>query len=95
VTLGIERVKDRWNWDVEAQYNFEQTKTADNESTTDSFTLLNAGVMYDLIKNQGKWSFFARLKNILNQEARLHTSTLKDIAPLAGRNVVGGVQYTF
>lgn len=95
VTLGLERVKDRWNMDVEAQYNFEQTKTADNESSTDSFTLFNAGVMYDLIKNRGKWSFFGRLRNILNQEARLHTSTLKEIAPLAGRNIVGGVQYTF
>ena len=87
--------KDRWVWDVEAQYNFEQAHTADIEKRTDSFTLVNAGVIYDLVKNSGKWSFFGRLKNILNQEARLHTSTLKEIAPLAGRNIVAGVQYSF
>ena len=95
ITLGLEMVKDRWIWDVEAQYNFEQAHTADNEKRTDSFTLVNAGVIYDLVQNSGKWSFFGRLKNILNQEARLHTSTLKEIAPLAGRNIVAGVQYSF
>lgn len=95
ITLGFEMAKDRWVWDVEAQYNFEQTKTAINESRTKSFTMLNAGVIYDLVRGNGKWSFFGRLKNILNQEARLHTSTLKQIAPLAGRNIVTGVQYSF
>jgi iron complex outermembrane receptor protein len=95
ITLGLEWVKDRLSWDFEGQYNFEQTHTADQEKRTDRFLLLNSGVFYDFIADHGKWSFFARLKNILNQEARLHTSTLKDIAPLAGRNVILGVQHTF
>jgi iron complex outermembrane receptor protein len=95
VTLGLEWAKDRLIADVEAQYNFEQTKTAPNELRTDAFTLLNAGMTYDLVKTGGKYSFFGRFKNILNQEARLHTSTLKEIAPLAGRHVVAGVQYAY
>lgn len=95
VTLGLEWAKDRVIADVEAQYNFEQTKTAPNELRTDSFTLLNAGMTYDLVKSAGKYSFFGRFKNILNQEARLHTSTLKEIAPLAGRHVVAGIQYAY
>ena len=95
ITLGLEWVNKRWTLDVEEQYNFEQTKTAPNETRTNAFILLNAGVAYDLIKGNAKWSFFTRLKNILNEEARLHTSTLKDIAPLAGRSVVAGVQYIY
>jgi iron complex outermembrane receptor protein len=94
-SVGLEWNKDRVALDVEAQYNFEQTKTAPNETRTDSFTLLNAGLTYDLVKSAGKYSFFGRVKNILNQEARLHTSTLKDIAPMAGRSVVAGLQYSF
>jgi iron complex outermembrane recepter protein len=94
-TLGLEWAKDRVLADVEAQYNFEQTKTAPNELRTDSFTLLNAGMTYDLVQRTGKYSFFTRFKNILNQEARLHTSTLKEIAPLAGRHIVAGVQYSY
>lgn len=95
VTLGFEYVKDRYTYDIEAQYNFEQTKTAKNEDRTDDFTLLNAGVVYDLVKESGRMSLFGRLRNILNQEARLHTSTLKEIAPLAGRHVVAGLQYSY
>jgi iron complex outermembrane receptor protein len=94
-TLGLEWAKDRILADVEAQYNFEQTKTSPDEKRTDSFTLLNAGMTYDLIQFSGKYSFFGRVKNILNQEARLHTSTLKEIAPMAGRHVVAGVQFTY
>ena len=95
LAVGFELMKDRWSGDVEAQYNFEQHQTAENEKRTKSFTLLNAGVFYQILENNGRWSLFGRLKNILNQEARLHTSTLKDIAPLAGRSLVAGAQYTF
>lgn len=95
VTLGLEWAKNRMVADVEAQYNFEQTKTSPDEDKTKSFTLLNAGFSYDLVQYTGKYSFFGRVKNILNDEARLHTSTLKEIAPLAGRHVVAGVQYTY
>lgn len=95
VTVGVEWAKDRVLADVEAQYNFEQTKTSPDEKRTDSFTLLNAGFTYDLIQFAGKYSFFGRVKNILNQEARLHTSTLKEVAPMAGRHMVAGVQYTY
>jgi iron complex outermembrane receptor protein len=95
VAVGLELLKDRWSGDVEAQYNFEQHQTAENESRTKSFTLLNAGLFYQILENNGRWSLFGRVKNLLNQEARLHTSTLKDIAPLAGRSLVAGAQYTF
>lgn len=95
VSLGLEWAKDRIVADVEAQYNFEQTKTAPNELRTDSFTLVNAGMTWDFIRGEEKYSFFGRVKNILNQEARLHTSTLKDIAPQAGRHFVAGLQLTY
>lgn len=95
ISAGLEFTKSRWSYDLEAQYNFEQTKTAPNELRTEAFTLLNVGFNYDLISEQGRLSFFGRLKNLLNQEARLHTSTLKDVAPLAGRSVVAGVQTLF
>jgi iron complex outermembrane receptor protein len=33
--------------------------------------------------------------NLTDAEARVHTSFLKDIAPLGGRGVMCGVQWTF
>lgn len=94
-SVGFAYVKDRQTYDIEAQYNFEQTKTAPNESRSDDFTLVNMGVQHDIIKENGRLSLFGRLKNLLNQEARQHTSTLKEIAPMAGRHVVAGLQYSY
>lgn len=94
-TVGFEYVKDKYTYDIEAQYNFEQTKTAPNETKTDDFTLVNLGAQWDLVKESGRLSLFGRIRNLLNAEARLHTSTLKDIAPLAGRHVVAGLQYSY
>lgn len=95
VTIGIEKTLKKWIGDIEAQYNFMQTKTAPGELRTDEFTLLNAGIRYEMLMNEKRLSLFARVRNLLNQEARLHTSTLKEIAPLPGRNFIGGVQYLF
>jgi iron complex outermembrane receptor protein len=38
---------------------------------------------------------FLRLTNLLDEEVRLHTSTLKDIAPLGGRAFMVGVTGAF
>lgn len=95
VSIGLEKQQDRWIWDVEAQYNFMQSKTAPDEFRTNGYTLLNAGVTYDLPIEGKNFSSFLRLKNILNQEARSHASTLKEIAPMPSRNLVAGVQYLF
>jgi iron complex outermembrane recepter protein len=95
LTLGLEKVKDRWTWDVEAQHYFEQHQTAQNELRTESFTLLNAGFIFDVLTTQGKLGVFARVKNLLNVEARQHTSLLKDISPMAGRHLVAGVQFVY
>jgi iron complex outermembrane receptor protein len=38
---------------------------------------------------------FVRGSNLLDEEARRHTSALKDYAPLAGRAVSAGVRWTF
>ena len=95
VSVGLEKVIDRWIMDVEAQYNFEQHKISENELRTDDFTLVNLGVTYDMPIGEKNFSSFVRLRNLLNQEARIHSSTLKEIAPLPGRNVVAGVQYLF
>jgi iron complex outermembrane receptor protein len=38
---------------------------------------------------------FVRGTNLLDAEARLHTSFLKDIAPMEGRGVMVGLQAVF
>lgn len=95
LTFGLEYQRDRWDFDLEAQHYFDQTKTAENELKTDSFTMLNVGVMYELPKEMQNYRFYFRVKNITDEEGRLATSFVKDIAPMPGRNFVLGVQALF
>lgn len=95
LTLGLEFQKDRWEFDVEAQHYFEQTHTAPGELRTDAFTMLNLGVIYELPRQEQNFRFYFRVKNITDEEGRLATSTIKDRAPLPGRNFLAGVQALF
>ena len=95
VLIALEKVKDNLLYDFETQYHFDQNDVAPGESMTKGFFLVNAGLQKDLMISDKKLSLFFRLKNILNQEVRIHTSTLKQIAPQPGRNFVAGLQYLF
>lgn len=92
LSAGFEYTKDKWAADIEAQYVFEQTKTAVNETRSAAYTLTNLGYSYTLTGQASALSLFARVRNIFDVEARNHVSFLKDIAPLPGRNFILGAQ---
>ncbi|WP_218352330.1 TonB-dependent receptor [Alteromonas lipotrueiana] len=81
--------------EIGATYNDEQDNTAPFESQTDSYTLLNANVQYEMMSKGINWVLFANADNLTDEEARVHTSFLKDKAPLPGRNFTVGVRALF
>lgn len=95
VTAGLEYVTDLWTLDGEVQYVAEQTKTAPNETRTADYALTNIGYSYNIVGNLTSLNLFARVRNIFDVEARNHVSSLKDIAPLPGRNFIAGAQFQF
>jgi len=63
------------------------------ELPTDSYALLNVGASVKLpFAKERDLRLFARGTNLTNEEARVHTSFLKDLAPLRGRSFLFGVQ---
>jgi iron complex outermembrane receptor protein len=81
---------------VEGQYSARQNRTAEEELPTDSFFLVNAHMSYRIpLGANTQADFFVKGVNLANQEARLHTSLLKDIAPMGGRGVLCGVKLSF
>jgi iron complex outermembrane receptor protein len=76
---------------------FEQTKTAPDETRTDGFTMVNLGGRRAFLWDDYRLEAFVLLKNIFDEQGRQHLSmsTVKDIAPLPGRNVVVGAQAIF
>jgi len=86
---------NNWEADVEVVWYDEQTKTAELETSTDGYTLVNAGVSYETQYAGTDWRIFARIENITDEEARVNTSFLKDQAPLPGRNLQIGIRTYF
>jgi iron complex outermembrane recepter protein len=85
----------RWGAELEIRYAARQDHVADDESATASYTLVNLSVSYLVPAHRVSYELFLRGKNLTNEEAREHTSFLKDFAPQPGRGVLAGVRMVF
>ena len=102
VGVGLGYTGDRLSAKVEGLRVNHQFRTSQYETSTPGYTLLNASVSYRLSTvqlghglNPVTTEIFLRGTNLTNEEARNHQSFLKDVLPLPGRNVLGGVRLTF
>jgi iron complex outermembrane recepter protein len=85
----------RWHAVIEVRHVARQDQTAEHESPTDRYTLLNASVGFLIPGKRVSYELFARGHNLTDEEAREHTSFLKEFAPLPGRGVLAGIRVTF
>ncbi|TNJ35262.1 TonB-dependent receptor [Arenimonas terrae] len=84
-----------WRARIGAVRVAEQDEVAAGESATDGYTLVDAGLAYHWDVGATGWEAFLEGRNLTNQEARAHTSFLKDFASLPGRNVAVGLRVSF
>ncbi len=84
--LGLEADFGQWNARAEARLVSEQDEVAANELPTDGYTLFNAFVEWQPVADRDV-SLIVGVRNITDEEARSHTSFLKDLLPQPGRNV--------
>ncbi len=85
-----------WRASLGAIRTFKQSRTALGETSTPGYTLVDAHFAWHGDTRAGNgWEVFVDGHNLLDEEARPHTSFLKDLAPLQGRGVVGGVRLFF
>jgi iron complex outermembrane recepter protein len=85
-----------WHGSLYALHAQTQTRLATFETTeTPGYTQVDANLAYTQRQGTIRWTWFASVKNLLNQDIRLSTSVLKDSVPLMGRNVIVGVQTKF
>ena len=80
---------------IEGHYAARQDRTSDFELPTDRSFLLSANIGYRITLGTTEANFYVKGVNLTDAEARLHTSFLKDIAPLGGRGVVCGMKFAF
>lgn len=95
VGAGFDYSSTIWTAGIQAVRYDEQTETAAFELPTEGYTLLDASISYRIFTPHIDWNIFLRGSNLLDEEARRHTSFLKDLAPLPGRNFTLGVRAGF
>jgi iron complex outermembrane receptor protein len=91
--IGFHYVADRLSAGLEGAFHTRQDKTAPNELPTDDYVLLSADLSYTL-DEQGLF-LFIRGTNLTDEDARQHSSPLKDTVPLPGRSLHVGLRYDF
>jgi iron complex outermembrane recepter protein len=91
--LNLDR--DALSAGLSLMYYDKQDRTGPNELPTDGYTMLNMDVSYRMPVHNRTMLLFLRGENLLDEEARRHTSPLKDVAPLPGRAAAAGVRFEF
>ncbi len=72
-----------------------QEETPEFILPTDGYVMLDIGANYQWPTDYGTFDFFLRGTNLINEKARVSTSTRKDFAPLGGIAVSGGAVFRF
>lgn len=92
---GLHYHSEHWNASTELRWVDQQNDLAINETPTDGYTLVNASLGYRLLLRNQIVDILLRGRNLTDEEARTHTSFLKDVAPLPGRNITLALKFQF
>ncbi len=84
-----------WNATAEVRWVDSQTAVAENEDPSRGYTSLNASLGYRLVLRQQIVDLLLRGRNLSDQQARSHTSLLKNVAPLPGRDLSLMLKWSF
>ena len=88
--------KDLFSAVTEGVFVGTASKTADEELSTKAYHMLNLTLEYNLPYAEEKnLSIYLKGLNLTNEEARVHSSFIKDIAPLAGQSLLLGLRGYF
>ncbi len=94
----LEYTSGRFSCGIEARHSLEQDRLKPEprgELPTDAYTLINADASWRLMKDRHDVLFTLQATNLLNEEARVHTSFRKDVAPLPGIGITASVRWSF
>jgi iron complex outermembrane receptor protein len=88
--------KNAWQANFNLTRVTRQDRVAVLETETSGYTLMNAEMGYHMkLTKSVHYTLFLQGRNLLDSDMRVHTSFLKDIAPLPGRAIVAGIRGAF
>lgn len=88
--------KNAWSANFNLTRVVRQDRVAVLETETPGYTMMNAEMSYYMKLTQSvHYTLFLQGRNLLDSDVRVHTSFLKEVAPLAGRAIVAGIRGAF
>jgi iron complex outermembrane receptor protein len=84
-----------WSAGAEVRVVTRQSRVAAAETPTDGYTLVSVYGARRIPLGSSSIEVFVRIANLGDVEARSHTSLLKELAPLPGRNITFGARWDF
>ncbi len=93
--VGLHYHGERFHLMGEVRHRDDQTRVGENETTTPSYTLVNASYSYRFLFQEQIFDLVVRGRNLTNEMARNHVSYVKDTVPLAGRDFGVSVKLLF
>lgn len=95
VGLGLDGYRNSWNGTIDLIYVADQNNEGDLETDTDSYTMLNASLSKTFYAGNSGIKVFLKGENLLDEDARQHTSFTKDRVVLPGIGATLGVSLEF
>jgi iron complex outermembrane receptor protein len=86
---------DRFDSELSVSHYFEQDDISELETNTDSYTMIDANFNYYVAGVGDDLTLYLKGQNLTNEHARVHSSFLKEVAPLPGRNFSVGIRGSF
>lgn len=94
--LGIESQWGAFSGSIDYVRVDEQLNTTDLELATDAYNDLSAYAEHkQSLSNSVTLTSFLQAKNLTNDEQRVHTSFIKDLAPAPARTIEAGIRLVF
>lgn len=90
---GLHAHRGPWSASLDATRVHKQDRIASLETETSGYTMLSADLDWTLPAPGGSVLLFLRARNLLDEDARRHTSFIKDFAPLPGASVIAGLEW--
>ncbi|MFQ3248671.1 MAG: iron complex outermembrane receptor protein [Glaciecola sp.] len=93
--LSANYVFGNWQAELSLHRYFAQDRLAEFETATDAYSLLDLDLNYVTSYKNTDVTFYLKGRNLADEEARVHTSFLKDLTPVQGRSFVLGARLQF
>ncbi|QBC33658.1 TonB-dependent receptor [Pandoraea sp. XY-2] len=95
LTAALAYALGHWGARLEMVHASPQGRVPANDLTTRGYTTLGAALTYQFKAGGAQWLAYLKGENLTNQEVRLASSVLRDIAPQGARSVRVGLRTTF